>query len=161
MDNLSNPQENIIRLVGEVRFYNWSKLDQIETAIDLKKILSKVGLTFVSGEIIKQVKTIAAKNPSYAYNYNGENYYNFGIFTLRGSVFGMTYAGEYRLDRKDLNSNCNYTSISFTEPMNLGVVIPLTVSALTLSASNPFIRPQDSYIGNSQLLAQIKQPCLF
>ncbi len=158
MDNYQNAEKSVITLKGEVRFYNWSKLDQIETAIDLQKIFSKIGLSFATGEIIKQVKEIASKNSDYAYSYNGEDYYNFGVFTLDGTALGIHYSGEFK-SITEVNPTCNYKWVQFSGALNFGVAIPLTVTAFTLSASNPFIKPGDTYIGNTALLDKIKKPC--
>lgn len=159
MDKFASQQENIIKLEGEVRFYNWSTMEQIEQGLDLEKILRDAGLSFVAGEIIKQMKEIARdKGEAYKMVKDGKEYYNFAIFKLTADIPGNRFAGVGRYDKSKLNPSCTYSDFKFNGALNLALVVPFEAQILSILPSQAFIKPGDTYINdNAQQL--IKQSC--
>ena len=163
IDKFGDLPDNSVTLEGEVRFYNWSTLEQLEQGLDLESLLKDYGVSFVVSELVDQVKAVAAdKGKDYAYVYNGKTYYNFAIFKLGAKVLSHTFYASGNYDKSKLNPTCNYSALSFQGAVNLAVAsIPYEVSFLSILANKAFIKPGDTYVGNTALLAKIKQPSRF
>ncbi len=168
VDEHENIPDSTVTLEGEVRFYNWSTLEQLEQGLDLDSLLGKYGVSSkMISALVGQVKDVAAeKGKDYEYVYEGKTYYDFGIFRLKATVLSHKFNGAGTYDKSRLNPNCNYSSLTFQGAVNLAIAnIPYECSFLSIIAGDkvrdPFIKPGDTYVGNTALLAKIKQPCRF
>ncbi len=156
-----NEEDSVVTLEGEVRFYNWSTLEQIQQGVDLETVLRDAGVSFVSDEVLKQVREIVLRQgTNYAYTQNGKTYYNCGIFKLKADIPGLNYKSHGRIEKSKLNPNCAYSNWDIVGAVNLGIVVPVECSILSISAAKPFILPGQSYVDDGSLRT-IKRPCRF
>ncbi len=169
-DSLSGSKDKI-NLEGEVRFYNWATIKQVEQSVNLQRFIdqylgdyefiAKLGASAVS-EIYRQLEDIAErKAASHAYTYKGDKYYNFAILQMSASLPGKTIHGVGDCDRSKINSNCNYSDFKISDAFYLGVTVPVELEALSLSAQNPFIKPGDTYLDDVSIAGRIRQKCRF
>ncbi len=167
MDAYNNPEQSTIKLGGDVRFYNWSTLDQIEEGLDIETILKGGGVPFadgISGEIYSQLEKILKEDKSvqdFAYTPAGSKttYYNFAIMQMTADVSKLIpkiFAGVGTIDRTALISKCNYTDISLSKALYLGASIPVTCNVMSLRAQGAFIKPKEDYTKDVTL--KITQP---
>lgn len=156
-----------ISLEGEVRFYNWSTLQQVEQSIDLKKYIDQAipgGSSLLNlNDVYKQIEDTAnEKGGEYVYAYNGKTYYNFAILSFKADVLGKTFSFEGSISKTNLSPLCNYSNFAFSCSADvLGVQIPLEFSAISLKADKPFIKPGETYLDNPAIEARIRQKCRF
>ncbi len=163
-DKFATPNLNTVTLEGEVWFYNYSTVDQLEKGLDLNKILRDAGLSLAANEIISQLeKIVADKGGSYACEYNGEKYYNFGIlqFSADIRIAGITFDSFGILNKTALNSTCNYTIFDCVGALDMTLTtVPIKCNILSIQAKGAFIKPGESYVDNPNFW-KIKQPCRF
>lgn len=157
---------NTFHFIGEVRFYNFKTLDQIEHSIDVKAIAERIGLpvSFVVSEAFDQLEAATkSKTTAYQFNYNGQIYYNFGFFQIGGRVpiLGLGGGCTSELDKTSLNPSCNYSEIPIPVGITLVVAMEGEIFALSLRSEQAFIRPGETYVNNTALLAKIIKPCRF
>ncbi len=163
--NVAQPgPDNVLKLNGDVWFYNWSTTKQLERGLDLERLLREHGLAFASNQIFEQLEKIALnKGTNYAYKDSATNeiYYNFGVVNLFAELPNiMTINGAGKLDISGLTGNCTrYQYVTIEDSLFLGVAVPIKLSILTIPNSQMFIHPNDNYTDNTQLLAKIKKPC--
>ncbi len=163
LDQFKGLKESTVSLEGEVRFYNWATLDQLEQGLDLEHLLEPYGITFIVSELVDQVKKVAKeKGSDYVFAYQGKAYYNFAIFKLTAHVASVEFVSSGNFDKSKLNPVCNYSALSFDGAVNLAVTsVPYVCTFLSILNSGAFMKPGDSYIGNTALLNKIKQPSRF
>ena len=150
-----------LTLIGDVRIYNWLTLDEFEGG-SINSFFAEYGLSDIAADIISQIKNIISTNYSqYKYTYNGEDYYMLGVLNLSAKVanlfdfqsYGVIYKGQ-------LNPNFNYVDGQINVAVSLIAFSgELKLNILTLMGNGtPFIRPQDTYEGDTTILNQIVQP---
>ncbi len=160
MDNFQNPNKSKLTLEGEVWFYNWSTLEQMQQSLDLERILREAGVGFLADEIFKQLREIASKNSTYSYKENGVEYFNFGVMLMNAKIPTNNHNSMGTIDRSKLRAG--YSPLEVKGALDLAVMVPIEISLLSISATDDaFIKPKDSYIGNSVLLGLIRQPCRY
>ncbi len=163
-DGFEGHPDSKVSLEGEVRFYNWSTLDQLQQGLgaNLEEYLNNLGISFVAKELYKQIREIAAnKGTEYAYVYNGTTYYNFSVFAFSASIVSKEFYPAGTSERSKLNSSCTYSDMELVGAINFAVVVPVHCYILSILADKPFIKPGETYIGNTALLAKIKQASRF
>ncbi len=156
-----NMKTSNLVLEGEVRFYNWSTLDQLEQGLDIKQIFTDAGVSFAADGFFNQVKDFVSKHKEFCYTYNGKDYYNLGVMRINVDALSQKFRAPLNMDRSKLNASCNYSMFNFSGVVNMVVTLPIEFSILSLSNVNPFIKPGDSYIGDTALLGIIRQACRF
>ena len=158
-------EPNILNLEGNVMFYNWLTLEEMEHGFmgHLEQIMAGYGFALpIIKDAFKQIKEIMYKFSDYRYNYNGKDYYNFGVFQFYADLAGKVFkSSAAKIDRSLLNPNCNYSDLSIKGVVSAaqGVTnVDFKVDLLTLSNINPFIRPGDTYEGNQYILSLVRKP---
>ena len=151
-------------LEGNVMFYNWSTVDQLRQTLDIGKLFDKFGVSFAEGEVFKQLANVVSKNKDYAIDYtkNGktETYYNFCVISFSASFTIGNKSYEFnasaKIDRSKLT--LAYSDYKLSGALNLVMVVPFEIYGVSIPAANAFIKPGDTYVGNSKILSQIVQP---
>ena len=154
-----------VTLIGEVRFYCWRTLDEMEQGFNqtLKEFFGSVDLSSAVNELTSQIKSIISKYSDYKYTYNGKDYFNAAIVSFNIQFAGMSFnSGKVEVEKSQLNANCNYTDINLTGTITLAGITNLDfdVNFTTLPGQNSFIKPTDTYINNQYVLSLIRQPKL-
>ena len=143
---------NHIELIGNVRIYNWLTLDEIAEGMKgfIASYLSSVpGLgDIIVDSLLSGIKDIIKSQcGDYVYNYNGKEYYEFGLLHAKASLAGIV----------DFVSNGNYTlktQDKYAIASNIGGTVAavgkFTIDIVTLRTNGvvPFIKPSDNYTTN-------------
>lgn len=159
-DETQNPHTLILE--GEVRFYNWVTLDEIERGFK-SKLNSFIGnspvLNSVMQPLISQIRDVVAKQENYCY---GGKYYNVAVLEIHVDLVVDSYNGNGNIDRTKLNSGCNYSELVCEGKINaLAGTATFRLKVLSLSNSSPFIKPGDTYENDRLIMSRIIQPSRF
>ena len=150
-----------LTLIGDVRIYNWLTLDEFEGG-SINSFFAEYGLSDIAADIISQIKNIISTNYSqYKYTYNGEDYYMLGVLNLSAKVANLfDFQSNGVIYKGQLNPNFNYVDGQINVAVSLIAFSgELKLNILTLMGNGtPFIRPQDTYEGDTTILNQIVQP---
>lgn len=155
----SGPNDVLI-LKGDVYFYNWSTLEDIEQGffVEIENKLNEVlkGLSFVTSDVIDKVEKEVVQNAtSMAIEYQGKTYYHFGVVyaNVNVSVVNVEYKSFGSIDRSGLNSKCNYSSSSLVGGVNIALArMTFEINGISFFNTKPFIKP--GYTPNYLLISQ-------
>ncbi len=153
--------ENKLTLDGDIRFYNWITLDELEQGgiNDVENTLAQFGLGGIAKDIIKQFREIMKKYDDYKYTYNGQDYYNFSIIQYDAEILGnhflsngIIYKGE------NFNSSNVYSSVKINGSLTLGGGLAnadFILDVWMMPGQNAFIKPGQSH---EEAFNKIRQP---
>ena len=153
--------ESNLTLDGEIRFYNWITLDELEQGLmsDLEEILSQFGLGSIAKDIAKQFKEIMKKYSDYKYTYNGKDYYNFCILQYDAKVVGQTFKSNGKIKKgENFNASIVYSDVKIEGSLVLGGGVTnadFVLNAWMMPGQNPAIKPGQSH---EEAFNKIRQP---
>lgn len=152
------PTKSALHLLSNVRFYNYSTLDELEAGLDLKSILSKnTGIdanllnTALSTLYSQARTTISSQASSFC---NEGKYYKFCVFELEASVVGKKFKGKAVLD----NKIAEYDPFTVTGKVTYAVInINYTFDLLSMVNTKSKYSSDEYEKTNASVLAAIKQ----
>ena len=151
--------ESKLTIKGDLKIYNWLTMDEFQVG-PFVKYFENYGFGSVAESVINKIKNIITTNyPSYKYNYNGKDYYHFGILKIYASASGVAnFQSNGIIDKSQMSSKYNYIEGPIKGSVQeLGIVLNFNFTMTNLTNLNPCIKPGDTYEGTEIALSEIRQ----